>query len=134
TDAIIQSFLAGCDDAGRKEAQRIYQSVLKHEYRKNAHIGLPQKIAFRRLLWAAVEKPEDGMNDAGQFFRHSWDEFSELAVEHFEDLVGAAATLSEKYEKVGTESTLEVVKDVFSEMEKNNKLHVIDSLQKSLIE
>src|SRR5690606_30630585 len=74
------------------------------------------------------------MDDARQFFRHSWDEFAELAVEHFEDLVGAAATLSEKYEKVGTESTLEVVGDVFSEMDKNNKLSAIDSLQESLIE
>lgn len=134
TDAVIQSFLAGCDDTGRKEAHRIYQSVLKHEYRKKAHIGSPQKIAFRRLLWAAVEKPENGIDDAGQFFRHSWDEFAELAVEHFEDLVGAAATLSEKYEQVGAESTLEVVGDVFSEMDKNNKLSAINSLQESLIE
>lgn len=134
TDAVIQSFLAGCDDTGRKEAHRIYQSVLKHEYRKKAHIGSPQKIAFRRLLWAAVEKPENGIDDAGQFFRHSWGEFAELAVEHFEDLVGAAATLSEKYEQVGAKSTLEVVGDVFSEMDKNNKLSAINSLQESLIE
>lgn len=134
TDVVIQSFLAGCDETGRKEAHRVYQSVLKHEDRKKAHIGLPQNIAFRRLLWAAVEKPENGMDDAGQFFRNSWDEFSELAVEHFEDLIGAAATLCEKYEQVGADSALEVVDDVFSEMDKNNKLSAIDSLQKSLIE
>lgn len=133
-DAVIQSFLVGCDDTGRKEAYRIYQSVLKHEYRKKVQVGLPQKIAFRRLLWAAVERPESGMGDAGQFFTHSWHELAELAVEHFEDLVGAAATLSEKYEQVGAESVLEVVGDVFSEMDKNNKLSAIDSLQKSLIE
>lgn len=134
TDTVIQSFLAGCDDTGRKEAHRIYQSVLKHEYQKKAHIGSPQKIAFRRLLWAAVEKPESGMDGAGQFFRHSRDEFAELAVEHFEELVGAAATLSEKYEQVGAESTLEVVGDVFFKLERDNKLSAINGLQQSLIE
>ena len=65
TDKIIQLFLADNDNIGRKEAHRTYRSVLKHNYREKAQIGTVQRIAFRRLLWAAVERPENGMDDAG---------------------------------------------------------------------
>lgn len=134
TDKIIQSFLIGSDETGRKEAFRAYSSVLQHRFREKTQIGTVQRIAFRRLLWAAVERPGKGMDDARQFFTHSWDDFSELAVDHFEDLIGAAATLSEKYEQVDTEGTLELADDVLSQMERRNECSAIDSLQHSLIE
>ena len=134
TDEIIQSFLTDNDDIGKEEANRTYSSVLKHNFREKVQIGKSQRIAFRRLLWAAVEGPEDSMDSAGQFFRHSWDEFSQLAGEYFSDLIGAAATLSEKYEQVDTESSLDLTDDVFASMDKSNKRTAIDSLQGALIE
>jgi hypothetical protein len=134
TDKIIQLFLADNDNTGREEAHRTYRSILKHRYREKVQIGTAQGIAFRRLLWAAVERPENGMDDAGQFFRHSWDEFAQLAVEHFDDLIGAAATLSEKYEQVDAEPILELTDNVLTQMEKSNKRTAIDSLQGALIE
>ncbi|GAB6094193.1 hypothetical protein JCM14469_04450 [Desulfatiferula olefinivorans] len=134
TDKIIQLFLADNDNAGREEAHRTYRSVLKHNYRKETQIGTAQKIAFRRLLWGAVESPENGMSDAGQFFMHSWDEFAQLATEHFDDLIGAAAMLSDKYEQVDAKGTLEFPKNVLTQIEKSNKLTAIDSLQGALIE
>lgn len=134
TDSIIQSFLADNDDTGRGEACKIYSSVLRHRYQEKAHIGTAQRIAFRRLLWAAVESPEDSMDDAAQFFRHSRDEFAQLAVEHFGDLIGAAATLSEKYEQVGAESSLELIDNWLAQMARSNKRTAIDNLQKALIE
>ena len=134
TDKIIQLFLADNDNTGREEAHRTYKSVLKHHYREKARIGTTQRIAFRRLLWAAVERPENIMDDAGQFFMHSWDEFAQLAVEHFDDLIGAAATLSEKYAQVDTERSLILTDNVLAQMEKSNKLTAIDSLQGALIE
>jgi hypothetical protein len=134
TDTIIQAFLADKDDTGREEANNIYSSVLKCQYREKAHIGTAQRIAFRRLLWAAVESPEDSMDDAAQFFRHSRDEFAQLAVEHFEDLIGAAATLSEKYEQVGAESSLELIDNWLAQVDRSNKRTAIDGLQKALIE
>jgi hypothetical protein len=133
TDKIIQSFLADNDNTGREEAHRTYRSMLKHNFREKAQIGTAQRIAFRRLLWAAIESPENGMDDAGQFFRHSWDEFAQLAVEHFDDLIGAAATLSEKYEQVDTEHSLILADDVLTRMERRNKRTAIDSLQGALI-
>lgn len=134
TDKIIQSYLADNDDTGRKEANRTYSSMLKHRYREKVQIGTAQRTAFRRLLWAAVERPGDSMDDAGQFFRHSWDEFSQLAFENFNDLIGAAATLSEKYEKIDAEPVLELADNVLAQMEKSNKRSAIDSLQGALIE
>jgi hypothetical protein len=133
TDTIIQSFLADEDDTGREEAHRTYSSVLKHRYREKAQIGTAQRIAFNRLLWAAVESPENSMGDAGQFFRHSWEEFAQLAVEHFDDLIGAAATLSDKYEQVGALRSLELVEDVFAQLERSQQRTAIDNLQKALI-
>jgi len=100
TDRIIQSFLADGDEVGEGEAFRTYRSVLKHAYREKIVIGEAQRIAFKKLLWAAVTDPERRMDDATQFFRNSWGEFAPLAVEHFDDLIGAAATLSDKYEIV----------------------------------
>lgn len=134
TDKIIQSFLADNNDTGRKEAHRTYDSVLRHRYREKVQIGTVQRIAFRRLLWTAVERPEDSMDDAGQFFRHSWDEFAQLAVEHFDDLIGAAATLSEKYDQVDTKHPLVLTDNMLDQMERSNKRTAINSLQGALIE
>jgi len=133
-DRIIQSFLADRDDTGKGEAFRTYRSVLRNKYGKEVEIGDAQRIAFKRLLWAAVENPDAQMDDAAQFFRHSWDEFAPLAVEHFDDLIGAAATLSEKYEEVGTKKALEVTSDTLAQMDIQSKRTAIDSLQGALIE
>lgn len=134
TDEIIQLFLGDNDDTGREEAHRTYSSVLEHHNREKVQIGTAQRIAFRRLLWAAVERPENSMDDAGQFFRHSWEEFAQLAVEHFDDLIGAAATLSEKYDQVDTKHSLLLADNVLDHMEKSNNRTVINSLQGALIE
>ncbi|HGU9769216.1 TPA: hypothetical protein ACNFOQ_000736 [Morganella morganii] len=134
SDKAIQAYLADKDNIGRNEAYRAYRSVLRHNYRKKGGIGKTQKIAFRRLLWAAVENPEDGMDDAGQFFRHSWDEFAELAVDNFDDLIGAAATLSEKYEELDKEKILEIKERFLDHLDKSNKRNAIDGLQGALIE
>ncbi|MEL2356739.1 hypothetical protein AAER84_03115 [Klebsiella pneumoniae] len=134
SDKVIQSYLADKDDIGRHEANRAYRSVLRNNYRKKSKIGKTQKIAFRRLLWAAVENPEDSMDDAGQFFRHSWDEFAELAVDNFDDLIGAAATLSEKFEALNKEKVIEINESFLDHLDKSNKRNAIDGLQGALIE
>jgi hypothetical protein len=134
TDAIIQSYLADNDDTGKQEAQSTYRSVLKHNFREKAHIGSSQRIAFSRLLWAAAENPVDYRGDAGQFFRQSWEEFSQLAVEYFDELIGAAATLSERYEQAGAESSLDLPENMLAYMDKNNKLNAIHDLQEGLID
>lgn len=133
TDKIIQSYLMDNDESGEKEANKTYRTVLRHNYEKNAHIGMAQRIAFRRLLWAAVRSPEDGMNEATQFFNHTLEEFAQLAIENFDDLIGAAATLSEKYEQINAESSLELPDDLYANIDRRNKRTAIDRLQGALI-
>ncbi|MBB4115862.1 hypothetical protein FHT80_005231 [Rhizobium sp. BK226] len=131
-DTIIQSFLRDNDDIGKQEAHRTYRSILKHDYRRKPTIGRPQRIAFRRLLWAAVGRP-DATDDATQFFMHTGDELAELAAEHLDEFIGAAATLSEKYERLEAKPSLEVANEFLAEMERRNKRAAIDSLQGALI-
>lgn len=133
TDRIIQSFLADRDEVGEGEAYRTYQSVLRNGCDEKVIIGEAQRIAFKRLLWAAVTDPERRIDDATQFFQYSREVFAPLAVEHFDDLIGAAATLSEKYEAIGKEHALETVHDTLAEMERRSKRATIDSLQGALI-
>ncbi|MBE1506614.1 hypothetical protein [Rhizobium viscosum] len=132
-DTIIQSFLRDNDDIGKREAYRTYRSVLKHGYRKKQTIGKPQRIAFRRLLWAAVDRPE-ATDDAAQFFMHAWDELAELAAELLDELIGAAATLSDKYERLEEKHSLEVANEFLAEMDRRNKRTAIDRLQGALID
>lgn len=133
-DNTIQAFLADEDETGKSEAFRAYRSVLDHGYREVPEIGEAQRIAFRRLLWAAVENPDGQLDEATQFFRHSWDEFAPLAVENFDELIGAAANLSAKYEAVDKDTPLEHVNVALTQMERNNRRTSIDSLQGALIE
>lgn len=134
SDKVIQAYLADQDDIGRNEANRAYSSVLRSNYRKKSKIGITQKIAFRRLLWAAVANPEDNMDDANQFFRYSCDEFSELAAENFDDLIGAATTLSQKYEQVDKDNILEIKENFYDQLDKDNKRRAINGLQNALID
>lgn len=134
SDKTIQAYLADKDDIGSNEANRAYKSVLRDHDREKSKIGMTQKIAFKRLLWAAVANPENNMDDANQFFRYSCDELSELAVEHFDDLIGAAATLSEKYEQLDKDNILEIKENFYDQLDKNHKRRAIDSLQNVLID
>ena len=134
TDGVIQSFLADNSEVGRVEANKVYRSMFKHDHRAEAGVGTPQRIAFRRLLWAAVDNPDDFRNDAAQFFMHSSSGYAQLASDFSQDLVGAAATLTAKYDQVDVDSTLQISETVLSEMEKRNKRTAIDRLQEALVE
>lgn len=125
--------LEGSGDNGREESQRVYRSALNHRYREQVQLGEAQRIAFKRLLWSAVERPEDGMSDDVQFFVHTSDELAQLAIEHFDELIGAAAILSDKYEQIDKVRSLELAENALDIMEKNNKRTSIDSLQSALI-
>ncbi len=133
-DKIIQSFLADKDDTGRDEAYRIYTSVLSPYFQRKMQINEAQRLAFKRLLWAAVEHPDSGIDHAVQFFMQARDEFAELAANFFAELIGAAATLTEKYEQVDKETYLELADNMLSQVERSSKRSAISTLQKALVE
>lgn len=133
-DNEIQSFLRDHDEIGRDEAYKAYRSVLRHDFRKKAIIGQAQRIAFKRLLWASAARPENAMDEPGQFFRHSWSEFAELASEHFDELIGAAANLTQSIESTYSDSSIELPDNPLSEIERDNRRSAIAGLQSALIE
>lgn len=133
TDELIQSFIINCDLTGENEAYAIYKSALSHHYNAEVVIGNAQKIAFRRLLWASIQKPDD-YDGARQFFSHVWDEYADIAYSNFDDLIGAATSLTDKYKQVDEKPSLILQDDFYSTLEKNNKRSAIDQLQSSLIE
>lgn len=132
TDEVIQKYLADNDPVGVDESNRIYDSILRF-LSSDTEIGSAHKIAFRRLLWAAIEHPDNYKNRALDTFRHTSDEFSVLAHENFDDLIGAAATLTEKYEQIDKKNIIEVADSFLDELERNNKKNAINSLQSSLV-
>uniref|UniRef100_UPI000C84A705 hypothetical protein n=1 Tax=Vibrio splendidus TaxID=29497 RepID=UPI000C84A705 len=132
TDEVIQKYLVDNDPVGVDEAHRIYNSALR-SLKPDIQIGAAHKISFRRLLWAAIECPDNYKNKALDTFRHTGRELSVLAHENFDELVGAAATLTEKYELIDNNSAIEVSYSFLDEIERNNKKNAINSLQLSLV-
>ncbi|HCA5261138.1 TPA: hypothetical protein MW256_003330, partial [Acinetobacter baumannii] len=120
TDKVIQTYLADNNDVGKIEATKIYKAVLSTKYNKQSYIGDAQKIAFERLIWLAVNDSGDNMNEAIQFFHHYHNDFFQLAVDKFDDLIGAATILSQKYEKVDEECLIDVPNNFSNNIEKNN--------------
>jgi hypothetical protein len=133
TDEITQSYISNCDATGEYESYNIYKSALSHHYNEKVKIGVAQEIAFKRLLWAAILKPDD-YEGASEFFNHVRVEYADLAFANFDDLIGAAATLTEKYKQVDEKSNLILEEDFYSTLDKNNKKNAIDRLQSSLVE
>ncbi|WP_204274540.1 hypothetical protein [Vibrio astriarenae] len=132
TDKVIQSYLTDNDPVGFDESNRIYDSAIRL-VKSDTRIEDVHKVAFKRLLWAAIESPDNHRNRALDTFRYTKSELSTLALDSFDDLIGAAATLSEKYEHVGKEGALEVPYSFSDRIEQSNKKREISSLQSSLV-
>lgn len=133
-DNVIQLFLEDRNTTGRKEANKAYGSTMTYNYKEPVAIRNIHRIAFKRLLWAAVEYPTDLMSEAAAFWNHTKEEFAELASGYFNDLIGAAATLTAKYEELDREPTIEIQKDFFSDLDKDNQRTAVLKLQASLLE
>lgn len=134
TDSSIQQLIGNNKEIASDEASRIYNSVFMHGFNEKLKIGVPQKIAFRRLLWIAMENPDKYKNEARSFWGNVSTEYAELATDLFQELIGAAAILSDKYEKVDLETPLEVLPIGIAQMNLSNKRAAIYNLQESLLE
>ncbi|XZU98536.1 hypothetical protein ACT4YK_04455 [Acinetobacter baumannii] len=133
TDTLIQEYLADNNDTTKKEAAAIYHNILSSRYHQKSDIGEAHKIAFNRLLWMALDNPEDGMSEAIQFFHYCNEDFQQLAVDKFNDLIGAATILSQKYEDLDEKKLLDVPENFYEQLNHQSKKISIHSLQDSLI-
>lgn len=129
TDTLIQRYLADNNDTVKKEAASIYHNVLSSRYHQKPDIGEAHKIAFNRLLWMALNNPEDGMSEAIQFFRYCNEDFQQLAADKFNDLIGAATILSQKYEDLDEKKLIDVPANFYEKLDYQNKKNSVHSLQ-----
>lgn len=133
TDSLIQEYFLDNNDTVKKEASHIYKEILRSEYRQEVKIGEAHKIAFDRLLWIVVNNPEDSMSEAIQFFHYCNEDFQQLAADKFNDLIGAATILSQKYEKLNEKSLLDLPENFLENLDKQNKKTSVHRLQGSLV-
>ena len=133
TDTLIQGYLADNNDTVKKEAASIYHNVLSSRYHQKPDIGEAHKIAFNRLLWMALNNPEDSMSETIQFFRYCNEDFQQLAVDKFNDLIGAATILSQKYEELDEKKILDDSENFYEKLDQQNKKKSVHSLQGFLI-
>ena len=133
TDTLIQRYLADNNDTVKKEAASIYHNVLSSRYHQKPDIEEAHKIAFNRLLWMALNNSEDGMSEAIQFFRYCNEDFQQLAADKFNDLIGAATILSQKYEDLDEKKLIDVPQNFYEKLDQQNKKSSVYSLQGFLI-
>lgn len=133
TDILIQEYLADNNDTVKTEAASIYHNVLNSRYLEKSDIGEAHKIAFNRLLWMALNHPEDSMSEAIQFFRYCNEDFQQLAADKFSDLIGAATILSQKYEDLDAKKLIDVPENFYEKLDQQNKKNSVHNLQGFLI-
>lgn len=133
TDTLIQEYLADNNDTVKNESASIYHNTLSSRFNQKPDIGESHRIAFNRLLWIAVNHPEDSMSDAIQFFRYCNEDFQQLAVDKFNDLIGAATILSQKYEDLDAKKIIDVPENFYEKLDQQNKKSSVHNLQGFLI-
>lgn len=133
TDTLIQEYLEDNNDTVRNESASIYHNMLNSRFKQESEIGESHRIAFNRLLWSAVNHPEDSMSDAIQFFRYCDEDFQQLAVDKFSDLIGAATILSQKYEDLNAKKLIDVPENFYEKLDQQNKKSSVHNLQGFLI-
>lgn len=135
-DAILQSLLLGAAEDGAKEVYQIYGALLR-ENRFDDRIAVvtdAHRTAFDRLLWDAAKDPAGvpGL-EAMQVFDHLPDFLAPLASERVDQLLGAAALVSdvlESHAKKGAQPEF----DQLSALEWMNKQNQIRRLLDGLVE
>lgn len=134
-DATLEHLLKDSDETARSEGARIYRSVLQEERgNSNFILGEAQNIAFKRVLWMAVDITDDTLNnEAMGFFSYVRTELLPVALTHLDAMVGAAATLSNKMKSIGENVVIETPKTGFEEIEKSQKRSLIYGFQGNLV-
>ena len=134
-DNALQSLLMGADKTALSEAARVYSGVLEKEWNEAVNNpGEAEKIAFRRILWMAVDDPVDSMdNNATHFFSHVRSELLPIAANHVDGILGAAATLSSRLDDQESEQLLDVPNTGLEALERHRKRNAICLFQANLI-
>ena len=136
-ESILSSLCDGGDVTASKESAEIYSRILEDSWKGPPVLeATPARcLAFKRLLWMAVENtPKVSHHPAAHFFHYAHKNHVKIAVNEIDALFGAAAMLSQKAEKIGEEKTIETAPTGLEVLEQSNARNAIHQLQRALIQ
>ena len=134
-DELLQSFLECADKTARSESAELYTGVLGKRWNQaDLTLGRAQDIAFNRVLWMAVETPDDSPHNPAMLYFSRFDtKLLPIAAKHLDGMFGAACTLSSKMESLDKDRIVETPETGLEEIEKTQKRRSIRSLQGNLV-
>lgn len=138
TDKYLQDLMIGLTASRKADVDRIYQHVIRGKGFDDTEFPSVikyEKIAFKRLLWRAVEvvELEDfELKRASDYFSKPEYINPEFATEMQDTLLGAATALGGKREKIEAKPLIETL-DPFSEMTKVHIIRSVTNLREGLI-
>lgn len=134
-DNVLQALLKSGNKTAWDETAKLYSSALERE-RNNKSIGLcdADEIAFRRVLWMAINCPKEARdNSAMRFFNHVREHLLPIVESHIDPMLGAAATISTKIKEKKTEDSLDILNTGLDVIEGVHNNFAIKSFQRNLI-
>ena len=138
-DKYLQDLMEGLKDRRKADIDRLYQKAIKGKDFNDQNypdVTECEKIAFKRLLWRAIEvvELEDyDVKEASNYFSKPEYINPELAYDMQDALLGAASALEAKKRKVQAEPLVKELNPFFTEMNKRHIITSIDTLREGLI-
>ncbi|MEL7392042.1 MAG: hypothetical protein AAFN06_05315 [Pseudomonadota bacterium] len=135
-DVILRSLGEGADETAIDETARIHSEVLRTSFNGPVLDATPaRRIAFKRLLWAAVGKVgKTGFDEATHFFWNADSALINVASDELDAIFGAAALLSQADQKLEKTSSIETPKTGLDLLTLQTSRNAIDRLQGALIQ
>lgn len=135
SDTLLKSLVEG-DRTAKKELGEIYCHLLKTSWQGPIiEASLARKIAFKRLIWMAVDQVEDvGYHPATNFFSGTRNALVEVAASEIDVLFGAAAMLSETDRGQDDDNLVQRIASPLAGLERSNIKRQIDNLQGAFVQ
>lgn len=135
-EAILESLCQGAGKTSHHEREKIYAGVLRTSWNGPPLEPTPaRKLAFKKLLWLAVDKvAEPQFDEAAHFFRQADKALLGVARNELDSLFGAAAMLSKADKDLEAKKAIDTPKTGLDLLELRSARNAIDSLQGGLIQ
>lgn len=135
TDVLIQKFMQGADARSRARALSLYSKVVRR--RDFSDRDTPpteaERLAFRRLLWAATtETDDDALRPVQEVFRHHARGLDALAEPELDGLIGAALVMDDRLGALEKEPTQ--ADNWLAVMERGNRRAALIGLMSTFLE
>lgn len=134
-DVLIQKFMQGADARSRARALSLYGEVVRRRdfSDREAPPTEAERLAFRRLLWAATTETDDeALRPVQEVFRHHARGLDTLAETEMEGLIGAALVMDDRLAALEKEPPK--ADHWIAAMERNNRRAALTGLMSTFLE